>query len=115
MREPWLATLADDPRLYINVYRAAPGELEPEDWADLVQRFGGEPAVVVIADVSGRHPGDEQTLDFVTDLLTHFSGSAQDEYTEHLWSLGELRAGHYVSGHPFFDYSGRDAESKADA
>ena len=114
-REPWLVTSAGDPCLYINFYRDAPREFEPEDWANLVQRFGGEPAVGVMADVSGRHPGDEQAFDFVTDLLSSFSGAAQDEYTVHLWSLDELRTGYHVSGHPFFDYKGWYAESEADA
>ncbi|WP_145361093.1 hypothetical protein [Alienimonas californiensis] len=114
-REPWLATSADDPCLYINFYRGGPRELGPEGWTDLVRRFGGEPSAGVMADVSGRHPGDEQVFDFVTSLLAIFSGSAQDEYTEHLWSLDELRSGQLVSGHPFFDYSGWYAESEADA
>jgi hypothetical protein len=69
---------------------------------------------MVTADVSGRHPGDEQAYGFVDDLLTHFSGSAQDEYKEHLWSLDELRAGHHVFGHRFIDYNGWHAGSKAD-
>ncbi|MEW4568758.1 hypothetical protein AB1L88_12905 [Tautonia sp. JC769] len=104
---------AGDPCLYVNFYRDVSREFDPENWSDLVQRFGGEPAVVVMADVSGRHPGDEQVFDFVTDLLSRFSGSAQDDYTEHLWSLDELRAGFQVSGHPFFDYIGWHAQSQA--
>ncbi len=71
---------------------------EPEDWADIVQRFGGEPAACVIIDVSGRHPGDEQVAGFVAGLLSRFSGAAMDDYTAHLWSLNELRGGHRVRG-----------------
>ncbi len=67
--------------------------------------IGGEPAVEVIADVSGRHAGVEQTSAFVIDLLGRFSGVAMHEHCSHLWSLTELRAGHRVSGHRFFDYN----------
>jgi len=76
---------------------------------------GGEPAVGVIADVSGRHPGDEQVAAFVSGLLARFAGAAMDEYTTHLWSLAELRGGHRVQEHPFFDYSGWFAEGEPDA
>ncbi|WP_437540127.1 hypothetical protein WME79_41175 [Sorangium sp. So ce726] len=109
-RDPWVVFVAGDACLYINLYRDGPREDEPEDWADIVQRFGGEPAVGVIADVSGRHPGDEQVAAFVAGLLSRFSGAAMDDYTPHLWSLNELRGGHRVRGHPFFDYNGWFAE-----
>ena len=105
-REPWVAFVRGDACLYINLYRDGPREHEPEDWADIVRRFGGEPAVGVSADVSGRHPGDEQATGFVAGLLSRFSGAVMDEYTTHLWSLGELRAGRQVRGHSFFDYNG---------
>lgn len=113
-QRPWVVTVANDPCLYINFLNEGFRELEPEDWLRLKQEFRGEPAVWVMADVSGRHPGDEQVFDFVTDLLGRFSGSAQDEYTEHLWSLDELRAGSRVMGHPFFDYKGWYAEFESD-
>ena len=112
-REPWLVLCGEDPCLYIDFYRDAHREYEPEEWADLVGRFGGEPVVGVVADVSGRHPGSEQTSAFVIDLLGRFSGAAMDEYSSHLWSLAELRAGHLVSGHRFFDYKGWFVEPEA--
>ncbi len=105
-REPWLSSVGDDPYLYIDFYREGPTEFEPEEWSDLVERCNGKPPVGVMADVSGRHPGDQQALDFVTNMLTHFNGFAMDDYTEHLWSLEELRTGIRVLGHPFFDYDG---------
>lgn len=104
--------IGDDPCVYINFFPDAASDFEPEAWQDLLQRFGGEPAVALMANVSGRQPGDEQALEFVTDLLTRFSGFAQDEYSEHLWSLEELRAGHQISGHRFFDYHSWYAESR---
>lgn len=105
-REPWVAFIRGDACLSIRLYRDGPREHEPEEWADIVRRFGGEPAVGVIADVSGRHPGDAQVTAFVAGLLAGFSGAAMDEYTTHLWSLAELRAGRRVQAHPFFDYEG---------
>ncbi|WP_438037351.1 hypothetical protein [Sorangium sp. So ce204] len=111
-RDPWVVFVAGDACLYINLYRHGPLEHEPEDWADIVQRFGGEPAACVIADVSGRHPGDEQVAGFVAGLLSRFSGAAMDDYTPHLWSLDELRSGHRVRGHPFFDYNGWFTEKR---
>jgi len=105
-RHPWVVLVGGDPCLYINLYRDGPHEHEPDDWADVVRRFGGEPAVGVIADVSGRHCGDEQVHAFAAGLLTRFRGAAMDEYTTHLWSLAELHGRNQVRGHPFFDYNG---------
>jgi hypothetical protein len=114
-REPWVAFVRGDPCLYIHLYRDGPLEHEPDEWSDLVRQFGGEPAVGVIAYVSGRHPGDEQAAAFVVGLLARFSGAAMDEYTTHLWSLAELREGRRVQGHPYFDYNGWFAEREHDA
>jgi len=77
-REPWVMMVDGDAHLYIDFYRDGPSEHAPEDWANIVHQFGGEPAVGVIGDVSGRHPGDEQAAEFVADLLTRFSGAAMD-------------------------------------
>jgi hypothetical protein len=111
-REPWVVAVDGDACLYIRLYHDGPREHEPEEWADIIRRLGGEPTVGVIADVSGRHPGDKQVAEFVTTLLARFRGAAMDEYTTHLWSLSELRAGRHIEGHPFFDYNGRYAEDK---
>lgn len=105
-REPWVVAVDGDPHLYIDLYHDGPREHEPEEWADITCRLGGEPVVGVIANVTGRHPGDKQVAEFVTDLLARFHGGAMDEYTTHLWSLAELRAGRHIEGHPFFDYNG---------
>ena len=111
---PWLMVGGDGPSLYIDFYREFSEYWAPEDRMDLTRRFGGEPAVAVIADVSGRIPGDEQAFEFLTGLLDHFSGAAMDDYTGHLWSIAELRADHLVSGHRFFDYNGWYDERKTD-
>lgn len=103
-REPWVAFVGDDPCLYINFLQGSP--FDDEEVAEMTARFGGQPEVVVIADVSGRHPGDGEVRDFVSGLLHRFSGAVMDDYTDHLWTLAELHGGHLVSGHPFFDYQG---------
>lgn len=110
--EPWIMFVGGEACLYIDLYRDGPREHEPEQWASIVRRFGGEPAVAVIACVSGRRRGDEEVLTFAAALLTRFSGSAMDEYSDYLWSLAELRAGCRVGGHPFFDSNGWFAEQR---
>ncbi len=114
-QEPWVALVHGDACLYINFFRDAHHEYEPEDWADIVGRFGGDPAVGLSADVSGRHDGEKQVTEFLAGLLSRFSGAAMDDYTSHLWSLAELRAGQRVDGHPFFDYKGRFEKWKQEA
>ncbi len=102
----WTAEKKGDPVLYIDFYRDLNTEAEEEDWFALLEYFRGEPAVSVIADVSGRHDGTEEVRSFVCGLLRAFSGVAEDEYTHHLWSREEVERGAIVEGHPFFDYLG---------
>ena len=102
---PWVDEVDGDSVLYIDFYRDGPQECEPEEWAQIVASVGSSP-VAVTADVSGRHPGDEQALRFVISLLRRFGGVAQDDYTRHLWTQEELATGSTAEGHPFFDYGG---------
>lgn len=105
-RPSWVLPVNDGPALYIDFYRDLRAESELDDYADLTYRFSGEPSVAVMADVSGRIPGDEEAFAFVVGLLHRFTGAAMDEYSSHLWTLAELQVGHLVSGHRFFDYNG---------
>lgn len=57
---PWIYAINGDACLYINFNPYSKTEHEPQEWDELVQNLVCEPAVVVTADVSGRHPGDEQ-------------------------------------------------------
>lgn len=92
-------------------------ETEPERIAALKKELGCEP-VSVSADVSGRHPGDQQVRDLVSKLLSEFGGVAEDEYTEGFWTLNEIQSeqrkpslsGDGASegdprGHKFFDHT----------
>jgi hypothetical protein len=100
---PWICDAAGDPCLYIDFYRDRMIEFEREDLVALASALGREPATSVIADVSGRHSGDEQVRSFVTTMLRQFAGLAQDDYTEHYWTATEVLSGFQMKGHRFFD------------
>ena len=102
---PWICHIAGDPCLYINFYRDHLIEMDPEDLAVLETVLGGRPAISVMADVSGRHYGDDQVRSFVSILLEEYAGVAQDEYSNHCWTAAEVLSGFQVRGHRFFDYS----------
>jgi hypothetical protein len=103
---PWVCEVDGDDYLRIDFYRDGPREVEPEDWASLTKALGGRPAVSIVVEVSGRHPGDDQVRFFVAAMLGEFQGLAQDDYTKYFWTGEEVLSGHRVRGHPFFDYRG---------
>ena len=102
----WTVSVDGDPCLYINLYRVARQECEADEWNALTEALGGEPAVSLMVDISGRHPADQEVKEFVAAVLSKFHGVAQDDYTEHCWTLHEIVSGHEAEGHPFFDYLG---------
>ena len=81
-------------------------EFEPPDWAALVRTLGRPPLAIVVADVSGQVDGTAEVKSLIEALLGAFSGVAQDDYTEHCWTLEEIRRGDSFEGHPFFDTNG---------
>jgi hypothetical protein len=116
---PWILDKSRDPVLYIDFYRDLDHEFEIEDWLAVCESLGGSPTVSLVADVSGRYPGDEEVRSFVSLLLGAFEGVAQDDYSPHCWTREQVMTGHAVQGHPFFDYNGwyheaRGAESPSD-
>lgn len=104
-RFPWLHVVTDDPHLYIDLVSANWSKIDPDHWMEFKDQFGGEPAVAVTADVSGRHPGGSQVLGFVTLLLSNFSGLANDDYTDRLWPLSEIVGKARYKGFEFFGSS----------
>lgn len=110
---PWIEVVSDDPCLYVDFNGHSKIEHEPDDWAELVQVLGSEPEVIVVADVSGRHLGDEQVKRFIQIMLTEFEGVARDDYTSHCWTKDEISSGHKVQRHHFFDYRGWYEEENA--
>ena len=102
---PWICDVAGDPCLFIDFYRDRLTEFEAEDLAALTTVLGKEPVISVIADVSGRHCGDEQVYSLVVTMLERFAGVAQDDYTQHYWICTEIKSGSRVQGRRFFDYT----------
>jgi hypothetical protein len=101
---PWICDVEGDPCLYIDLYRDGPNEYEPKDWARLVDALGCAPATSVVADVSGRHAGDDQLRFLASKLLGEFQGLAMDDFSEHYWSAAEVLSGVRADGDRFFDY-----------
>src|SRR5262245_46952443 len=88
---PWICEFAGDPCLYIDFYHDIQHEFPLETRQKIIAAIGKEPQVSVAADVSGRHPGDEQVRTFVLTLLDRFQGIATDDYSDHCWSAEEIR------------------------
>jgi|HubBroStandDraft_6_1064221.scaffolds.fasta_scaffold463028_1 hypothetical protein len=110
---PWICDVDGDACLYINISRDMALYFEPEELASLLKQLGGALTVSVSADVSGRHPGDEQVRDFVYKLLSQFEGLAEDDYTEGFWTQDDIQSERRKprrggrgrpDGHTFFDY-----------
>lgn len=103
---PWIDELDGDACLYINFYHDLHMEHDSNEIAEIRSLFGSEPSVIVIADISGRHLGQQRERNFVRSLMTRFKAMAQDDFTSHLWTLEEINSQYLVQGHTFFDYKG---------
>jgi len=103
---PWICEINGDACLHIDVYRDGLLEYGIEGLQELKQSLGYTPTVSIGADVSGRHPGDDQVRSFVSTILKKFEGRARDDYSDHCWTIEEILSGHLAYGHPFFDYRG---------
>jgi len=89
-----------------NVYVYAGPFPEPAEQDILPPDCSPSDYIEIMADVSGRIPGDEEVREFLELVLTEFGGFVFDDYTGHPWTLEEIRHGHREQGHPFFDYRG---------
>jgi hypothetical protein len=107
----WILEVDGDACLYISFYEHGPIEHLPEEWTKLHGDLRYIPSVCVAADVSGRHPGDDQVHSFVVEILQKFEGHAKDDYSDHVWTLEEILSGQSAYGHPFFDYRGWNQEA----
>lgn len=86
----WLVVSEEgDPVLYVAFYNDYE-EFEPQDWNNLLLVLGNEPSVSIVADISGRHSGTGEVFEFVEKILTKFDGVAQDDRSEHCWTLEEM-------------------------
>lgn len=95
---PWHLRTGDNVILTISAY----GDFQPD--SSVMSELGYAPSVAVLAEVSKRHPGDDEVYSFVVSLLEEFEGNAGDEYSDHAWTLAEVRSGLQFDGHRFFDY-----------
>jgi len=97
---------ASAPVLYLSFYDDLWAEAEPADLESLTVSLGMMPTVSVMADVSGRVPGDVEVREFAAFMLSEFRGVAWDDYTCHCWTLSEIQSDAKADGHTFFDYDG---------
>jgi hypothetical protein len=105
--EEWrFPAASSSPVLYIGFYDDLELESEPDDLEGLKAALGQMPNVSVIADISGRVPGDTEVRQFVESFLAVFRGVAWDGHTTHCWTLGEIQSGIKADGYVFFDYEG---------
>lgn len=68
--------------------------------------------LVFMVNISGKHDGTAELLDFVQSFLNNIPGFVLDDYTEHFWTHEELANHSTFAGHPFFDYIGWYEERK---
>jgi hypothetical protein len=98
----WLQMENDDPVLYISIYEDAATECEPEELDRIRSALGGEIAVSVTADVSGRYPAFPEVMTFVSLILDRFAGIADDDHGG-LWTIDQIRQRKLFKGRHFFD------------
>jgi hypothetical protein len=99
----WIATCAaaDDPVLYVEIDRSLLADLEPGALESLHSTLGGAPTAVLVIDVSGRHDGLAEVQQYISRVLSRFSGLACDDYSDDLWTRDEV-ANATKSGRRFF-------------
>ncbi len=103
----WNYPALDDAKLYIEVEKFnAWDEREPEDIQRVLNALGGNCTASIVADVSGRHPGDEEVRALVLAALDRFEGVAEDDYSQRCWTRTEVLNREIVEGLGFFDYDG---------
>ena len=86
-------------------------DLGPQGRAAVSAAIGG-PAGLLVADVSGKVPGDDEVRWLVLGLLTAVPEAvAGDDFSTSVWTLEEIKVGNLKSGHPFFDYQGWHEET----
>ena len=105
---------SSQPSLYVEYYDDYEQEFEQEELQPLISSLGQKPDVTLIANVSGRVPGDAEVRALAECLRGAFQGVAQDEYSRHCWSLAEICSGAKQDGNGFFDYEGWHRSNSVD-
>ncbi len=98
--------------LYLNYYEDHREEFSWQQGEDLRERLGiFPPDVTVMADISGRIVGYQESLRLARFLLKQFDGLVQDD-GEGIWSLAELEQDTLSSDGYFMEDSRRHAGLK---
>ncbi|MFC5185961.1 hypothetical protein [Actinomadura harenae] len=102
-RYPWLM----DRALYVDIDDERDGHLfsdwPPEEVTVLDAALGHHPAWAVQIGVPGRVEGTTE-LHHLAELLLAHGGVAMDNYSDHPWTLEEIRSGAVKDGLHFFDF-----------
>ncbi len=104
----WIVRKESDPVLYIEFdkERLLLKDLEENEVNEIEKRFITFPIQILIIDISGRHHGETELLDFLKIFLSKFEALVMDDYTEHLWTRHEIFSKVKVRNHRFFDFEG---------
>lgn len=100
--DEWLCLKEGDPILYVGFYSDYQ-EYETDEWRKLVSELGCEPEVTVVADVSGRHSGRKEVIQFLKSVMEKFDGVIQDDSDE-VWTLNEVFSEKIKNNERFFQY-----------
>jgi hypothetical protein len=112
----WNYPRGDGAVLYVSCAAYDPDAEISKEHAELLAAAGGRtPTVQILADVSGRVPGDAEVLHIVECTLSIYDGFAFDDYTRHAWTLQDIRSKAEFEGLGFFDYARDYARSTGDA
>jgi len=105
--DAWITETNGDPVLYVEFSENSfQNEIGANEWNDLVSKLGEEPKMSISVDISGRHDGKNEVMNFLASFLEINEGYVMDDYTDYAWSLNEIRNSVLVEGLPFFDYTG---------
>ena len=102
---PWIYEVDGDPCLYIAFYRDRQMEFESEELVALSKALGKAPTTSIMADVSGRHAGDDHVRYFIAKILGQYAGVAQDDYSGHCWTAAEVLSDNKVEGRRFCNFT----------
>lgn len=104
----WTVHKDNDPVLYIRFdeERSLLNDLAECEINLLRAKFRSFPCQILTIDISGRHHGEKELLNFLKVLLDRFDALVMDDYTEHLWTYEEICNGVKVRNHKFFDFIG---------
>jgi hypothetical protein len=98
--------------LFIGFYDDVEREFDALELTMLRSQLGKNDVLAISADISGSIDGLIEAKSFCELLLSHFPGFAMDDYSDHPWTLDEIRSDYRHGGHTFFDYLGWYEEMK---